>query len=240
MKSVLSFLIGLCLLVTSATPALSVGKYSEGYRMGLLSKYSDKGYLIKTGEGEIMLGRDSSAATESFTDKEGKTIDATINPWRFSASRSKSDEIMKYVGEYVWVKYREEMINMSFKDTDYRLQEIDFVTRKDPNPLSYEIKKPSGFLAKSEGMRAGRIVKASRKGNLIKTWEVIVQLGNAGNQFVPMSISDESLFNYAIQCLKSGRLVKVFYVDKGVAAKIFVNMEDTPYRVYKLEVVRDL
>ncbi len=240
MKSFISFIMSLCLLMTSVSPALALGKYSEGYRMGLLSKYSDKGYLIKTGEGELLLGRDSSTATETFTDKDGKTVDAAINPWRFSASRSKSDEIAKFLGEYVWVKYREEMVNMSFKDTDYRLEEIEAVTRKDPEPSFFEIKKPSGFLAKSEGMRAGRIVKASRKGNLIKTWEVIVQLGNAGNQFVPMSITDEDLFTYAIQCLKSGRLVKVYYVDKGISAKIFVNMQDTPYRIYKLEVVRDL
>ena len=51
--------------------ALDAGTYSDGYRMGIITKWSLRGSLVlKTGEGEMQLGNDASPPAV-FTDKDG-------------------------------------------------------------------------------------------------------------------------------------------------------------------------
>ena len=64
---------------------------------------------------------------------------------------------------------------------------------------------------RSDGERVGYLTKVSDRGNLIKTYEVILQLGNAGNQFLAMSILDNDIYKCAQAFLQSGMRVRVNY-----------------------------
>lgn len=77
MKKVLSILILLIVLVTSAYFAvIYYVHFSEGYRSGELIKISNKGVLFKTWEGEISQGvSESQRFVFSVEDKEEQVID---------------------------------------------------------------------------------------------------------------------------------------------------------------------
>ena len=78
--------------------------YSEGYRIGMLSKFSVKGLARKSGEGELMLGNESSL----FQWNSGDSTNL-INPWLLSVVDSTPELIAKMasmVDNYVIIKYR--------------------------------------------------------------------------------------------------------------------------------------
>ncbi len=84
--------------------------YSDGYRSGELIKFSSKGYLVKTWEGEISQGI-SGAQIFSFSvlDEEQEVI----------------DKLQEYQGRYVKVKYEERFGTFFFwGDTKYFITEV--------------------------------------------------------------------------------------------------------------------
>ncbi len=91
--------------------------------------------------------------------------------------------------------------------------------------------------SKSAGERVGRIVKASNKGTVSKSWEIMIQIGNSGNQFKNMSISDdEALYNCAVRYLKAGQKVKIGYDESHVNLNVFGR--DTNYDLIKIEPIK--
>ncbi len=210
---------------TTGDSMAGVGGYSDGYRMGRITKFSVKGFLVKSGEGELTLGKESTAWVVRNGDSK-----VVKNPWAFSTSASAASIIEKYQGQYVWVKYQQAMLASPGRDTEYTVEEITNVTKQTPSCTAES--NDAGM--KSNGVRTGRIVKASKKGTIAKTWEVTLHL--SGNQFVEMSITDEKMYTCAIDWLKSGREVNLHYVQK-----IFnVSLNDTDYRVLKLVGADDL
>lgn len=217
------------LAITAVTPAFGA-EYSEGYRMGELSKLSVKGVLSKTGEGELLMGNDS--APWVVTDGEQRIVK---NPWAFSADAKAAQRYQHMVGEYVIVHYREIMMNMNplGGDTNYRLISVRPVDRS-------QIVSPCAASAggsKSSGQRVGRIVKVSQKGAISKTNEVTMQVGNAGGQFLDMSVSDPVLYACARNWLFSGRKVKVTYRQSFFRNPLGA---DTTYQIVKIEPVKTL
>lgn len=84
--------------------------YSEGYRSGELIKFSSKGYVIKTWEGEISQGI-SGAQIFSFSvmDSEPEVI----------------KKLNEYQGKYVKVRYEEKYGTFFFwGDTTYFITEV--------------------------------------------------------------------------------------------------------------------
>ena len=222
-----------------ATPAFAestgdamagVGGYSDGYRMGRVTKFSVKGLMMKSGEGEIMLGKESTAWVVKNTDKDGHVTQVVKNPWAFSTSSAAATVIEKYQGQYVWVKYQQAMLASPGRDTEYTVEEITPVTKKAPTCTAES--NDTGM--KSSGIRTGRIVKASRKGTLAKTYEISLHM--SGNQFVDMSITDDKMYSCAVEWLQSGKEVNLHYVQK-----VFnMSLNDTDYRVVKLVGADDL
>ena len=96
------------------------------------------------------------------------------------------------------------------------------------------ISKPSS-LRHDGGIRVGRIVKASYKGMAIKTYELIMQIGNVGNQFKSMSVKSSKMFDCAVAALRSGKKMRVYYVDS-----VFSGLSGTVHNVYKIEAPDDL
>lgn len=210
---------------TTGDSMAGFGGYSEGYRMGKITKFSVKGMLVDSGEGQIHLGKDSDV-----WQVKGKDGVETKNPWAFSSSKNAADVIAKYQGKYVWVKYQQSMVGLGNRDTSYSIVEIAPVTKTSP---ACKAESHEGGM-KSSGARSARVVKAAAKGVAIKTWEIDLHMG--GRDFISMSTSDEDIYKCAVEWLKSGKEVNVHYVQKMMN----LSFNDTDYRIVKIEPADDL
>ena len=226
-------LLALTLLITQ--PVLA--DYSNGYRMGQLTKFSLKGIFTKSGEGELLVGSESTPLIVTSTDSEGNTTRTVINPWRFSSTnKGMQSKLARNVGEYVVVQYKQAHIrNIVAADTDYEITSVSSIT----SPVTSTCKaKAYESGSKSTGVRVGRIVKASTKGTFVDSYEVTMQQGNSGNQFHSMSISkDKQLYKCAIKFLKAGQKVKVHYSQSHFNLSLSRN---TTYDIVKLEPIKGL
>lgn len=234
------FLTVFLLVLLSAVGAVYYvfGAYSEGYRMGMLSSFASDGYIpfFKSGEGQMLLGRESSPLAMDYKTSDGNIVSKDFNPWHFSTNQKEISKYQTQTGRTVWLYYKQHRYNLSpLRNTVYEAIDVAPVSNQSPTPPFCETEKPM-LLGRSEGVRAGRIVKASTKGNVIDTWEVVLQVGEAGNQFKPMSVDNRQMYDFAVQCLKSGKMVTVSYVDKGV---LKIDFDDTPYAVWRIEVVKN-
>jgi len=83
----------------------------------------------------------------------------------------------------------------------------------------------------SEGVRSGELIKISRKGVLIKTWEGEISQGISGAQIFKFSVEDKN--KQVIEDLKKyqGGYVKVDYIERFGT---FFWLGDTKYFVTKV------
>ncbi|TNJ43467.1 6-phosphogluconate dehydrogenase [Tamlana fucoidanivorans] len=88
------------------------------------------------------------------------------------------------------------------------------------------------FAKYSEGVRAGELVKFSRKGVIIKTWEGEISQGVSDSQFFRFSVEDSE--NKVIKDLNDlqGQYVKLYYYERY---KTFFWLGDTKYFITKVE-----
>ncbi|WP_124980707.1 6-phosphogluconate dehydrogenase [Nonlabens xiamenensis] len=111
MKKILGIILTvIVLMMVSWYAFLYFANYSDGYRSGELIKFSHKGFLVKTWEGEISQGI-SGAQIFSFSvmDKEDEVI----------------KKLQEYQGEYVKLKYEEKFGTFFFwGDTKYFITEV--------------------------------------------------------------------------------------------------------------------
>jgi hypothetical protein len=209
--------------------------FSEGYRMGMLDKYSISGMMNKSGEGFLNMGREGAPVIEK--DKKGhKTY---LNPWAFSstdAGKYSQAFMNQFAGEYVVIKYRQDFYNSGFSQkTPYNITSIEKVNPAVNKPLACE-DKSSGGGAKSDGFRTGRIVKVSTKGAFNKSFEVTIQIGNSGGLYFPMSALSKEMYDCAIQNLKSAKQMKLFYAKSWTTW----GTSDTNYSIWKIEPIGDI
>ncbi|WP_299013901.1 6-phosphogluconate dehydrogenase [uncultured Polaribacter sp.] len=82
------------------------------------------------------------------------------------------------------------------------------------------------FITYSNGVRSGELIKISRKGVLVKTWEGEISQGISGAQIFTFSVEDKN--TEVIQKLKKyqGRYVKLSYKERY---KTFFWLGDTKY-----------
>ena len=88
------------------------------------------------------------------------------------------------------------------------------------------------FATYSEGVRAGLLVKFSKKGMIVKTWEGEISQGISGAQIFQFSVLDND--KAVIDSLRAlqGKFVKVEYVER---LRTFFWWGDTRYFVTKVE-----
>jgi hypothetical protein len=204
--------------------------YSVGARMGQLNKFSVKGWVYKSGEGELLMGRDS---TEWYTsDSNGnKTYK---NPWSFSTNPDNEKTFQSFQGKYVVIRYNQAQWPNVKRDTDYIATEIVSVdATKNPADCS----NPNATGTYSSGSRIGRIVKASYKGTINKSYEFIMQVGNAGGEFFEFSATDENMYKCAVEWMESGKRVNLGYKQ---AQFYDITKRDTGYDIASLSAVADL
>jgi len=88
------------------------------------------------------------------------------------------------------------------------------------------------FVHYSEGVRAGELVKFSRKGVIIKTWEGEISQGVSESQFFKFSVEDDE--KQVIDDLNDfqGQYVKLHYFERY---KTLFWLGDTKYFITKVE-----
>jgi hypothetical protein len=98
MKKAIPIAIVVLLLILGLYYAYTQYTYSEGNRAGMLMKFSYKGNIFKTYEGELnQIGQTQDARTGLMN-----------NMWRFSVrDKAVADKLMNMEGHYVSLHYRE-------------------------------------------------------------------------------------------------------------------------------------
>ena len=93
--------------------------YSEGNRAGMLMKFSKKGYIMKTYEGELNQG--------GINPLPGNTI--ANNIWVFSVKdKVVAQKLMELEGKMVRLHYREQVRNLPWQgDTKYFVDEVTVI-----------------------------------------------------------------------------------------------------------------
>ncbi|WP_435416560.1 6-phosphogluconate dehydrogenase [Polaribacter aestuariivivens] len=84
----------------------------------------------------------------------------------------------------------------------------------------------------SEGVRSGELIKISKKGILVKTWEGEISQGISGAQIFAFSVEDKN--EQVIKNLKEyqGNYVKLTYIERYAT---FFWLGDTKYFITKVE-----
>ncbi len=206
---IIAFILIIWAILRFVMPPEGIGTYSQGLRVGQLTKFSVKGIINNSGEGQLLMGYEGTPYV--IKDSEGE-VKKVVNPWYFSAGEKFYKKMKEYYGKYVVIEYRQSRIrNPLFRDTDYNVTAVYPVSNK------YLPKKDSiwveGSGSKSEGFRTGRFVKLSFKGMIGKSFESILQQGNSGNQFKHMSIANKKIYDYAVRVAKTMRKVRIDYKE---------------------------
>ena len=111
------FLIVLALLAT--TPAFAGNCYSEGVRVGDIQKFSQKGYINKSWEGELVMEGIKSTSTAQKT--------SVSNVWKFSVLNAKvaaKIDSAVFEGKKVALKYCQVVFVGFETDTPYRVTDV--------------------------------------------------------------------------------------------------------------------
>jgi hypothetical protein len=121
MRKILVGLLIAGLLVLAVTFLLSQLSYSEGDRAGTITKFSRKGYVFKTYEGELLQG--------GFSEGTGQL---NAKEFLFSVGPGQKDVIQKLEeamlnGKRVRLHYQEKYFRFFWMgDTKYYVTEVDF------------------------------------------------------------------------------------------------------------------
>ena len=118
-KRVLLFFVILFILVLAGTYFYFNYTYSEGSRAGMLMKFSEKGYVFKTYEGELNLG--------GINPLPGNTI--ANNIWKFSVKNDSIADLLKSKeGQMLRLHYREKVRNLPWQgDTKFFVDGVDSI-----------------------------------------------------------------------------------------------------------------
>lgn len=128
-KPLLVIFVGLLVLLALATAALytlSILNYSDGQRIGIVRKLSNKG-LIPTGEGELVL---TGIRTERRNSSNTPAITGMTDVWEFSVAFSDSTTYKKLVaamdsGTPVILEYKQRYFpSLQLTDTSYIITNI--------------------------------------------------------------------------------------------------------------------
>jgi hypothetical protein len=94
--------------------------YSEGSRTGVLLKFSKKGYVFKTWEGELNLG--------GMTQEGGTMLN---NIWQFSVRKEEDSaitDLKNYEGKRIRLSYKEKMRHFPWQgETNYFVYKVEQV-----------------------------------------------------------------------------------------------------------------
>lgn len=87
------------------------------------------------------------------------------------------------------------------------------------------------FITYSEGVRSGELIKISKKGVLVKTWEGEISQGISGAQIFKFSVEDKNKQVIKDLLEFQGRYVKLNYIERYTT---FFWLGDTKYFITKV------
>ncbi len=88
------------------------------------------------------------------------------------------------------------------------------------------------YVPYSEGVRSGELIKFSRKGVLVKTWEGEISQGISGAQIFAFSVMDKEKAVIDNLVAYEGQYVKLYYIEKY---RTFFWWGDSNYFITKVE-----
>ncbi len=120
-KKILLFFTLIVVAVIAVYILVSSYTYSEGSRAGLLIKFSKKGFVFKTYEGQLNIGGMQPPTT---------TVGANLM-WNFSVKDSKvAEALMLSEGKYVSLHYKEVVKNFWWQgETKYFVDGVEEIKR---------------------------------------------------------------------------------------------------------------
>lgn len=87
------------------------------------------------------------------------------------------------------------------------------------------------FATYSEGVRSGELIKISKKGVLVKTWEGEISQGISGAQIFSFSVEDKQKEVIADLEKYQGQYVKLYYIERY---KTLFWLGDSKYFIVKV------
>lgn len=234
---------------------------SQGFRLGYILDFARFGIVIPSYEGKLMLGFGSSPDSDidprcyatkmrnkvapEIAKKECLTVS---NPWPFSTLDSsvfkqysgytdaKTAPVLVYYVRPTLSPEHEVTNTKNFVEGIYRLNpNIKMASAIDGRESASEL---PARLNREEGYIEGRVVKASLDHPLRKSFEITIQEGPLGSNFKQMSVSSQDVFNYIVQTMLTGKLVRIGYLKlQGLENDIYLIGKDydTAYRVITVE-----
>lgn len=121
MRKFLTILLILGVIIFGVVFLLSSLSYSEGDRAGTVSKFSQKGYVFKTWEGELLQG----GFSEGTGQLNAKEFLFTVGPARDSVITRLKEAMLN--GKRVRLHYQEKYFRFFWMgDSKYYITEVDF------------------------------------------------------------------------------------------------------------------
>lgn len=182
------------------------------------------------------------------------------NPWQFSvvneslydqmAKLGSAKRVVVYYTKPIWAPIGA-ATNLHFQVLWAKtLNIVHDIWEVDPNfPLPKvfsidqgELNLAPQIISHADGYVEGRITKATLDHKLLKTYEVTIQLGQGGTNFMRMSVSDTEMYDHIVMSMLSGKLMRIGY------SRLFKTIQGwwsdirgyrTIYRVTSLEVLSD-
>ncbi len=239
----------------------------NGYQLGYLVDAGSKGLIVNTFEGSLKLGNDSSIAYVrdevcyqrelskinpqiSETAKSALLNDASVScreqvsPWRFSSFNTELVKNLQNLDHTAILVYFKRYKYYPITDTDSIVESVQAV---DPNaPLSQKSMNVldrywfSKHLKYQTGFKDGRFAKASLSGYIRDHYTLLMQLGDSGNIFMRLNVDYKDLYEFIVQCMATGRLLRVHFIQLYSVAAIpqsIIFGYNTDYRVYQVDVL---
>ena len=130
MKIFIGIIVGLILALAGFTWLTLHWSYSDGERAGLLQKFSRRGWICKTYEGEMVLA----------------TV-ATVNAEKFLFTVRDADiakQLTSYIGDHITVHYeqRKWIPTSCFGDTEYFVTSVQREIPAQPQPQAPQTQPP--------------------------------------------------------------------------------------------------
>src|SRR6516225_11758830 len=122
MKIFIGIIVGLILALAGFTWLTLHWSYSDGERAGLLQKFSRRGWICKTYEGEMVLATVATVNAEKFL---FTVRDAEV-----------AKQLTSYIGDHITVHYeqRKWIPTSCFGDTEYFVTSVQRETPTQPQP----------------------------------------------------------------------------------------------------------
>jgi hypothetical protein len=119
-------LLGTAVLIIVVVIYLGFGNYSDGFRAGTMVKFSKKGIVVKTFEGQLNLGM-------VLSDEPGRSPTSVGNLWEFTVPSGETEVIKTLehallTGKRVKLHYNEKFFTLFWRgDTKYMVDQAEIV-----------------------------------------------------------------------------------------------------------------